>query len=83
MGRSGLGAEEAAQAEVTELDDTRGRDEHVGRLDVCGGRRKGLVWNRKEKEVGLGRGVGPLGDKEGGLSCSISCSLTLRICVSK
>lgn len=45
VGRGGLGAEEAAQAEVTELHDARGRDEHVGRLDVCregGGGRCGV-----------------------------------------
>lgn len=31
----GLGAEEAAEAQVPELDHTRGRDEHVGWFDVC------------------------------------------------
>lgn len=34
--RSGLGAEEAPQAKVTQLDHSLRRNEHIGWLDVCG-----------------------------------------------
>lgn len=68
MGCGGLGAEEAAQAKVTELHDAGGRDEHVGRLDVYRGRTQRLVsdwrWGGREGGGGLGVGAeeGPLGD---------------------